>query len=104
LEEYRSEESLKAFLVMVVGNSWTGGGSLDSLSSEAVVAAVAGASARTLLSWISKSFTVLVLSFFASYVATTRKYSFLMVSFGMGYGGAVWSRWLSSLTFSFFSG
>jgi len=40
-------------LVIVAGTSWTEGGSFwNSLPSEIVVAAVAGASAMTLLSWI----------------------------------------------------
>lgn len=57
---------------------------MGSLPSEIVVAAVAGASARTLLSWIfAQIISVLVFSFFSFAEAAVRGYSVLKVRIGV---------------------
>jgi uncharacterized OsmC-like protein len=51
-------------MVIVAGTSWTGGERFGSLPSETVVAAVAGASAMTLLLWISEKFLLCTFLYF----------------------------------------
>jgi hypothetical protein len=70
-------------VVIVAGTSWTGGKSLGSLPSETVVAAVAGASARTLLSWISEKLHRSC-SFLLTFTdVAARGYSFLKILTGI---------------------
>lgn len=64
-------------MVIVAGTSWTGGTRFGSSPSETVVAADAGASARTLLLWISEKFLLFFVLSFTFSDESRSDYSFL---------------------------